>query len=199
MKQANGNQEMTKRILNNGFLLSAILLMVMSFAFSGCSTKQIELHRHLYKPNIPQDIMTHYKGKQIDLNSFENQDEKTRKWSYSSVDQSIKYETKVQLEDFIMDCFRDAMWNSGMSVLKLSPAPKIPNMSLIIDRWTDETFKFTINIKVNDALKYRNQYTVTMPAVSSEDLQRKEKNAYEMINKAVVAVMGDPEIKAVFK
>ena len=98
-----------------------------------------------------------------------------------------------------MDCFRDAIWNSGMSVLKLSPDPKIPDMSLIIDRWTDETFKFTVNIKVNDALKYRNQYTVTMPAVSSEDLQRKEKNAYEMINKAVVTVMDDPEVKAVFK
>ncbi len=190
---------MTKRILTNGFLLSSILLMVLSLALSGCSTKEIVLHRHLYKPNVPQDIMSYYKGKQIDLNSFENQDEKTRKWSYSSADKSIKYETTVQLEDFIMDCFRDAMWSSGMSVLKLSPDPKIPDMSLIIDRWTDEAFKFTINVKLNDALKYRNQYSITMPIVSSDDLPQKEKNAYEMINKAVVTVMSDPGVKAVFK
>lgn len=199
MKQTNGNQEMTKRILNYGFLLSAILLMVMSFALSGCATKEIAIHRHLYKPNIPQDITSYYKGKQIDLNSFENQDEKTKRWAFYSVDRSIKYETAVQLEDFIMDCFRDAMWSSGMSVLKLSPDPKIPDMSLIIDRWTDETFKFTINIKVNDALKYRNQYTILMPAVSSEDLVLKERYAYAMINKAIVTVMDDPGVKAVFK
>jgi hypothetical protein len=87
----------------------------------------------------------------------------------------------------------------GMSVLKESPDANIPDMTLIIDHWTDVEFKFTVSVVKNDALKFRNHYAVTMPPSGDADTARLEKNAYEMMNKAVLAVLNDPKFKALFK
>jgi hypothetical protein len=86
-----------------------------------------------------------------------------------------------------------------MSVLKESPDANIPDAILIIDHWTDVEFKFTVSVMKNNALKFRNHYAVTMPPADYADLEKMEKNVYEMMNKAVLAVLGDPKFQALFK
>lgn len=176
-----------------------ISLFVMAGFLTGCADVTVYVHRHLYKPVLPESIVGFYKGKQIDLNSFQNVDEKTRKWIYYSPDKRVAYQAAVPLEYFVMDCFRDALWLTGMSVLKESPDVNIPDMILIIDSWTDAEFKFTVSVMKNNALKFRNQYEVTMPPVGDADLAKLEKNAYEMMNKAVLAVLSDPKFQTLFK
>ena len=186
------NYSNTKRLLLIGIVLAL-------FIFSGCADMTVRVHRHLYKPDIPKALAGIYKGQQIDLNSFENLDEKTRKWTYYSPDKKVAYEAAVPLEYYALDCFRDAFWVAGMGVLKESPDTKIPDMSLIIDRWTDQEFKFTVTVTKNNMLKFRNQFAVLMPSAGTKDPAQLEKNAYEMMNKAAVAVMSDPNFQAVFK
>jgi hypothetical protein len=176
-----------------------ISLFVMAAFLTGCADVTVYVHRHLYKPVLPESVVGFYKGKQIDLNSFENLDEKTRKWIYYSPDKKVAYQAAVPLEYFVMDCFRDALWLAGVSVLKESPDVNIPDMTLIIDHWTDAEFKFTVSIMKNNALKFRNQYAVTMPSSENADSAKLEKNAYEMMNKAVLAVLSDLKLQALFK
>jgi hypothetical protein len=176
-----------------------ISLFVMAGFLTGCADVTVYVHRHLYKPVIPESIAAYYQGKHIDLNSFENIDEGTRKWIYYSPDKKVAYQAAVPLEYFVMDAFRDALWLMGMSVLKESPDANIPDMTLIIDHWTDVEFKFTVSVVKNDALKFRNHYAVTMPPSGDADTAKLEKNAYEMMNKAVLAVLNDPKFKALFK
>jgi len=176
-----------------------ISILVISGFLTGCAETIVSVHRHLYKPVLPSSVVSFYKGKHIDLNSFENLDDKTRKWTYYSPDGKVAYKAAVPLEYYVMDCFRDAFWLAGMSVLKDSPDPNIPDMVLIIDRWTDTEFRFTISILKNNALKFRNQYQVTMPASNTTDTALLEKNAYEMMNKAVLAVLNDPTFQELLK
>jgi hypothetical protein len=176
-----------------------ISLFVMAGFLTGCADVTVYVHRHLYKPVLPESIAAVYKGKHIDLNSFENMDEKTRKWIYYSPDKKVAYQAAVPLEYFVMDCFRDALWLAGMSVLKESPDVNIPDMTLIIDHWTDSEFKFTVSVMKNNSLRFRNQYSVTMPPSDYADPAKLEKSAYEMMNKAVLAVLGDPKFQALFK
>lgn len=176
-----------------------ICLFVMAGFLTGCADVTVYVHRHLYKPVLPESVVGFYKGKPIDLNSFQNLDEGTRKWIYYSPDKRVAYQAAVPLEYFVMDCFRDALWLTGMSVLKESPDVNIPDMMLIIDRWTDAEFKFTVSVMKNNALKFRNQYAVAMPSSENADTAKLEKNAYEMMNKAVLAVLSDLKFQALFK
>lgn len=180
-------------------LLWLALFLAAAFVYTGCADVKISMHRHLYKPDIPAPVAGFYKGKQIDLNNFINSDENTKKWTYFSPDKKIAYEAYVPLEYFFMDCFRDALWLSGASVLKESPVENITDLSVIIDSWTDRELKFTASAMRNGSLRFREQYAVKMPAGDINNTAQLEKNAYEMVNKAVVMVMGDPRFQAVFK
>ena len=190
--------------VNKGWMIRArglvvISILVMAGFLAGCAETIVSVHRHLYKPVLPSSMVDFYKGKSVDLNSFENVDEGTSKWTYYSPDGKVAYKAAVPLEYYVMDCFRDAFWLAGMSVLKESPDPNIPDMVLIIDRWTDTEFKFTLSVLKNNALKFRNQYKVTMPSENVTDTSRLEKNAYEMMNKTVLAVLSDPIFRELIK
>jgi hypothetical protein len=190
----NGSIPATGRLLlvMAGLLISALLV-------SGCAEVKIPVHRHLYRPDLPKSVTGFYKGKQIDLNGFENRDEMTKRWTYFSPDKKVAYVASVPLEYFVLDCFRDAFWLAGASVLKDSPITSIPDLSIIIDRWTDQEFIFTATVMKDNALKFRNQYTITAPAANMNDTTKLEKNVYEMMNKAVLAVMTDPGFQAIFR
>lgn len=178
------------------------LLLAAAWMLAGCVTASntIALHRHLYKPEIPKDIVSYYNGRTIDLNDFVNQDQKTKRYHYFSPDAKTAYESSVPLDYFVMDCFRDAMWMAGMQVAKYSPISTIPDLTLIINRWTDEEFDFSIRIERDGVLKYKGQYRITTPPVSDpNDNATREKNAYSAVNRAVVEVLKDPGVKASFK
>lgn len=92
------------------------------------------------------------------------------------------------------------MWMAGMQVAHISPITHIPDLKLIIDRWTEEEFTFSIRIERDGVLKYKNQYAIkTARAGDPNDYAQKEKNAYATINQAVVTVLRDPGVKAAFK
>jgi hypothetical protein len=184
-------------ILARGVLF--ISLLALAGFLAGCADVTVNVHRHLYKPVLPESVVGFYQGKHIDLNSFENMDKKTWKWTYLSADKKVAYKSYVPLEYYVMDCFRDALWLAGMSVLKDSPDANIPDMALIIDHWTDAEFKFTVSVTKNNSLKFRNQFVVLMPPSDTTDVAQLEKNSYEMINKAVLAVLSDPKFKEIFK
>jgi hypothetical protein len=178
------------------------LLLAAAWMFVGCApvSNTIVLHRHLYKPEIPKDLNAYYSGRTIDLNDFINKDDKTRRYTYYSADAKIAYEATAPLDYFVMDCFRDAMWMAGMQVARYSPISTIPDLLLIINRWTDEEFDFSIRIERDGVLKYKNSYLIKTPPVNDPaDNATREKNAYSAINRAVIAVLRDPGVKASFK
>lgn len=178
------------------------LLLAAVWMLAGCvvAEHKVALQRHLYKPEIPKDIVAYYSGRTIDLNDFVNNDQKTKRYAYFSTDSRIAYESSVPLDYFVMDCFRDAMWMAGMHVAHESPIPNIPDLKLIIDRWTDEGLDFSIRVERNGSLKYKNQYKIkTTPVSDPNDFANREKNAYTTVNQAVVAVLKDPGVKAAFK
>lgn len=178
------------------------LLLAAAWVLASCvvAENKILLQRHLYKPDIPKDVTSFYSGKTIDLNDFVNNDQKTKRYAYFSTDAKTAYEVSVPLDYFVMDCFRDAMWMAGMQVAHDSPISTIPDLKLIIDRWTDEEFDFSIRIERNGVLKYKNQYKIKTALVSDpKDFANREKNAYATINQAVVTVLKDPGVKAAFK
>lgn len=187
----------TRAFRTNGFIFFILLMSLALLA--GCADVKIKVHRHLYKPNVPDAVTSIYKDKQIDVQSFINKDEKTRVWTYYSPDRKIAYETSVPIEYYLLDCFRDAFWTAGMSVVRDAPNPKTPDMLLIIDKWTDQELRFTVTLTQDSFLKYKNQFTILMPSADKYDTAKLEKNAYEMTNKAIVAVMSDPNFQAVFK
>jgi hypothetical protein len=191
-----------KRTTKGRGVMALSLLLAATWMLAGCvaASNTILLQRHLYKPEIPKDVVSYYSGRTIDLNDFVNQDQKTKRYAYFSPDAKIAYEASVPLDYFVMDCFRDAMWMAGMQVAKYSPIPSIPDLLLIIDRWTDEEFDFSIRIERDGVLKYKNRYQIKTPPVSDpSDSATREKNAYSAINRAVLAVLQDPGVKAAFK
>ncbi|NPU84771.1 MAG: hypothetical protein HPY65_09810 [Syntrophaceae bacterium] len=178
------------------------LLLAAVWMLAGCvvAEHKVALQRHLYKPEIPKDVTSFYSGKTIDLNDFINNDQKTKRYAYFSADSRIAYEASVPLDYFVMDCFRDAMWMAGMQVAHESPLTHIPDLKLIIDRWTEEEFDFSIRIERDGVLKYKNQYKIKTVQVSDpKDFTAREKNAYATINQAVVAVLRDAGVKAAFR
>jgi hypothetical protein len=178
------------------------LLLAAVWMRGGCvvAEHKISLQRHLYKPEMPKDIVSYYSGKTIDLNDFVNNDQKTKRYAYFSTDTRTAYEASVPLDYFVMDCFRDAMWMAGMQVAHFSQFSHIPDLKLIIDRWTEEEFAFSIRIERDGVLKYKNQYRIKTAQVSDpKDFAQKEKNAYATVNQAVVTILRDPGVKAAFK
>ena len=197
-----GEREVGSNGQRGSILTKWFVLMGLIFGlalFMGCADVKVKVHRHLYKAQLPPSLTAVYNGKHIDVQSFINKDQKTRIWTYYSPDRKVAYETSVPLEYYLMDCFRDAFWMAGMSVVRDSPNPKIPDMLLVIDQWTDMELKFTVTVTQDNALKYKNQYAVMMPSVARGDKAGLEKNAYEMTNKAIVAVMADTKFQDCFK
>jgi hypothetical protein len=198
MEQAMERVRKSAIIRARGFLCIISLLVIAGF-LTGCADVTVNLHRHLFRPEVPNSVASFYKGKQIDLNKVINMDKKTQSWTYYNPDKTVAYKASVSLEYYVMDCFRDAFWSTGMSVLYESPEPNIPDMVLIIDYWTDIEFKFSVIVKKNDVTMYKQQYSVTMPPANKYDTAQMEKNAYIMMNKAVLAVMSDQKFQGIFK
>lgn len=185
-------------------LATGIVLILAVFVWAGCVTlagvQTVKVHRHLFKPDLPASLASVYGGKQIDLNDFVNRDQKTRVWTYYSPDRKFAYEASVPLEYYAMDCFREAFWKAGMAVMKYTPDKDVPDMSLDIDQWSDQEFKFTVAVMKGGFEKYKHQFDILMPSLDEKaGPAERENNAYAMMNQAVVAVMSDPAFQAVFK
>ncbi len=181
-----------------------VCLFLTVLAWVGCAYLQgvqtVKVHRHLYNPDLPASLTAVYSGKQIDMNNFLNRDEKTHIWAYYSPDRKFAYEASVPLEYYVMDCFRDAFWKAGMAVMKFTPDKNIPDMALTIYQWSDQEFKFSVTVMKGGFEKYKNQFIIMMPSMDAKAaLADREKNAYAMMNKAILAVMSDPAFQAVFK
>ncbi len=179
--------------------LCMISLFFFTVFLTGCAETTVNVHRHLFKPDIPASVAGLYKGKQIDLYQVVNLDKKTHSWTYYNPAKTVAYKASVSLEYYVMDCFRDAFWSVGMGVLYQTPETNVPDMELIIDSWTDVEFKFSVLVKKNDVLSYKNQFVATMPALETNDTAKLEKNAYTMMNKAVVAVLSDKKFLEALK
>lgn len=180
-------------------LICIISLFFISVILTGCAGTTVNVHRHLFKPDIPSSVAGFYKGKQIDLNTVINMDKKTQSWTYFNPDKTVAYKASVSLEYYVMDCFRDAFWSTGMSVFYETPETNVPDMQLIIDSLTDVEFKFSVLVKKNAATTFKNQFVVTMPPAEKTDTAQLEKNAYIMMNKAVVAVLSDKKFQEAIK
>ncbi len=183
---------------------TGIVLLLAVFVWAGCAALEgvqtVKVHRHLFKPDLPASFASVYGGKRVDLNDFINRDQKTRVWTYYSPDRKFAYEASVPLEYYAMDCFREAFWKAGMAVMKFTPDKNIPDMSLVIDRWSDQEFKFTVTVMKGGFETYKNQFDILMPSLDEKaGPVDRENNAYAMMNKAVVAVMSDPVFQAMFK
>lgn len=180
-------------------LICIISLFFIAAVLTGCAGTTVNVHRHLYKPDIPASVAGFYKGKQIDLNTVINMDKKTQSWTYYNPDKTVAYKASVSLEYYVMDCFRDAFWSTGMSVFYETPEPNVSDMQLIIDSLTDVEFKFSVLVNKNAVTIFKNQFVVTMPPADKTDTAQMEKNAYIMMNKAVVAVLSDKKFQEAVK
>jgi hypothetical protein len=172
------------------------ILIFLTFFTLACSTPPrayVQLNQYKYIPSFSASGYPGYKGAQLNLLNFTNTAMNTNIFHYYSPDRSVYYESQQLLSSYLWYTFKDAFNYAGIRVFdNVRTMPGVPDFHLIMLSMNDRSFEFRVNITKDGITTLQRIYTVTMPGYDSYDVAALEKNAYSMIDKAVVAVLSDP-------
>ncbi len=174
------------------------MLFALTVLLAGCGIQRtVAINPARYNPSFSASHFSYYKGKQINLVQFANAAEKTDVFSYYSTGMGTAYtSTQAHLGSYFRSCFRDGFHRAGMRVLEDEAFPtNIPEFQLTITSLDDMKFEFRVIVTRDGHSILQKFYTVKMEPYKEDDPARLEKRAYLMVDKAITAVLVDPEFK----
>ncbi|OPY84144.1 MAG: hypothetical protein A4E72_02356 [Syntrophus sp. PtaU1.Bin208] len=197
-----------------------MVCIIAAAALFGCGGgTKVVLKQENYVPAFRAADYSRFKGKTVIMDNFTNQAANTKRWGYYSADNNFYYEATTYLESHLWYCFQKAFQHAGMKVFDqtygygaypywwgVTPPPARQNAALkdavefqlILMSMTDQESKFQVLLFRGGEQKFQKDYTVTMPAPSSQDPNELEKNAYRLIDQMVTTVFKDKEFRKVF-
>ncbi len=202
-----------------------VLCLLAAAVLCGCGGgTKVVIKQENYAPAFRAGDFGRLKGKTVILDNFTNQAANTKRSGYYSADNKFYYETTNNLESHIWYCFQKAFQHAGMKVYDQSygyygyhhpyhpywwgyvpPPPRqqgafkdAVEFQLVLTSMTDQECKFQVLLFRKGEEKFRKDYTVTLPAPSSQDPKELENNAYRLIDQMVAAVFRDKEFRKVF-
>jgi hypothetical protein len=183
-------------------LYAASILFMVAALCAGCGLQRtVSINQARYNPSFSASQLSEYRGKQINLLNFVNAAERTDVFSYYSTGMKTAYTSpQAHLGSYFRSCFRDGFRHAGMRVLEDEAFPaNIPEFQLTITSLSDMKLEFRVIVTRDGYSMLQKVYTVEMEPYKDEDPARLEKRAYVMIDKAIIAVLVDPEFKKVWK
>ncbi len=179
-------------------LSAAPIFIMLAVLIAGCGIQRtVMISPARYNPSFPPSQFNEYKGKQINILQFTNSAEKTEVFSYYSPGMTISYTSNhAHLGSYFRSCFRDGFRRVGMRVLEDEAFPaNIPEFQMTITSLSDMKLEFRATVTGNGYTILQKFYTVEMEPYNYNDPARLEKRAYLMVDKAITAVLADPEFK----
>lgn len=182
-------------------LPAVLTVLIMGALLAGCGlTRTVPINPARYNPSFSASMFTDYKGKQINFVTFTNAAEKTDVFSYYSTGMRTAYTSQhAHLGSYFRSCFRDGFRKVGMRILEDEAFPtNIPEFQMTITELNDMKFEFRVTVNRDGNSIFQKIYAVEMEPYKDTDAARLEKRAYAMIDKAIIAVLADPEFKQVW-
>lgn len=202
-----------------------IFFCIIALFLAGCAGgTKVTLKQESYSPSFRAGDYSRYKGKKLCLSSFSNQAQNTKSYRYSSPDNKLSYEGNVKLEDLYLKGFTKAFKHIGVNLVDYTydndpryrpgyhhgywwgapgpgnyKAPKgVPEFQFILLSMTDQELKFKVLVFKEGETKLDKEYTVTMPAATTDNTTELEKRGYRMVDLAFTTIMKDREFQRVF-
>jgi len=173
------------------------ILVFMVAALSGCppTGPVVKLDYNKYDPSVSQNQV--FKGKKVALLAFTNRAGETSMFYYFRPGGDLAYDTNELVESYVWYCFRNAFRKAGMQVLEDVQQKSVPDFHLTITRLDEGNFEFVVNFTKDNFSLMKKKYAVQADQVrgGADDPAALEKNAYLLINKAISAVLEDPEFQ----
>jgi hypothetical protein len=187
--------------LNSRRSLALTILIVVPALLAACGIQtSVPINQARFSPSFSASKFSGYKGKQINLISFRNSAEKTDGYSYFSYALKTMYSSQqAPLGTYFRSCFRDGFRRAGMRVLEDEAFPlNIPEFGLIITELNDMRFEFRATVTRDGHSVLEKLYAVDMEPYSGSDTARLEKRAYTMVDRAIIAVLADPDFRKIW-
>jgi hypothetical protein len=175
--------------------------VIAALLLAGCGiSRTVSINPARYNPSFSASEFRDYKGKQINFVNFTNAAEKTDVFSYFSTGMRTAYTSQqAHLGSYFRSCFRDGFRKAGMRVLEDEAFPtNIPEFQLTVTQLNDMRFEFRVIVNKDGNSMLQKIYAVEMEPYKDADEARLEKRAYAMVDKAIIAVLSDPEFKKVW-
>lgn len=176
-------------------LALAILIAVPALLTACGFQRSVSINEARFSPSFPASQFGSYQGKQINLISFRNSAEKTDGFSYFSPGLKTMYSSQqATLSVYFRSCFRDGFRRAGMRILENEAFPlNIPEFQVIITELSDMRFEFRATVTRDGHTIMEKLYAVDMEPYILTDPAQLEKRAYAMVNRAIIAVLADPD------
>jgi len=182
-------------------LVPAIVLLAVAALLFACGiVRTVPINQARYNPSFSAAQFSDYTGKQINFVSFTNAAEKTDVFSYYSTGMRTSYTSQqAHLGSYFRSCFQEGFRKAGMRVLEDEAFPtNIPEFQLTITELNDMKFEFRVIVSRDGNSMLRKIYSVEMEPYKEANPAGLEKRAYAMVDKAITAVLADPEFKKVW-
>lgn len=204
---------------------SIIVLCIIGLFLTGCASgTKITMTQEKYSPSFRTADYNRYKGKKLVLSSFFNQAQNTKTYNYFSPDKKLTYEGNVSLENLYLSGFTKAFKHIGVNLVDYTfddsyrnrpgyrhgywwgapgpggyKAPKgVPEFQFILLSMTDQELKFKVLVFKEGETKLEKEFTVTMPAVATDNVAELEKRGYRLVDLAFTTIMRDRDFQRVF-
>jgi len=209
---------MKKNIQWQGIVVCCIIGLLLAGCAGG--TKVVTTQEK-YTPSFKAGDFRSYKGKKLVLSSFFNQAQNTKAYAYFSPDKKLTYEVNIQLETFYYNSFQKAFRQVGVNLVDYAyddrnpyrhgyywwgvpgpgayRAPKgVGEFQLTMLSLTDQEFRFKVAVYKDGESKFDKEFTVTMPAATSDNQAELEKRAYSMVDLAFTTILKDRDFSRAF-
>ena len=178
--------------------ISSLFVLVFTLlVFNHCvSRPKVSIRYDNYKPGFSPAKYSEYKGKYVFLAEFMNQAENTSIYSYFNQDKSYVYETQ-NLADYFWYCFQKTFKSIGSRVQEglTNINPKTPELQMTLLSVTDEKVLFKMQVYIQQVMEFDKDFSLRFNPADTQDLEIREKQAYEMTDQIIMAVLDDPKFK----
>lgn len=181
--------------------LPLIILIVVPTLLAACGIQtSVPINQARYRPSFSASQFSGYQGKPLNLISFRNSAEKTDGYSYFSYALKTMYSSQqAPLGTYFRSCFRDWFRRAGIRVLEDEGFPlNIPEFGLLITELNDMRFEFRVTVTRDGQAILEKLYAVDMEPYIGSDPAKLEKRAYTMVDRAIMAVLADPDFNKIW-
>lgn len=204
---------------------SIFVFCIIGLFLTGCASgTKVTMTQEKYSPSFKAGDYSRYKGKKLVMSSFSNQAQNTKTSNYFSPDKKLNYEGNVSLENLYLNGFTKAFKHIGVTLVDYTyddnyrgrhgyrhgywwggpgpggyKAPKgVAEFQFALLSMTDQELKFKILVFKDGESKLDKDFTVTMPAATTDNAAELEKRGYQMIDLAFTTIMKDRDFQKVF-
>jgi hypothetical protein len=180
--------------------MKRLLLLGMVFVlFTGCTT-YISLDKDKFTPSYSTDSLSLYKGKDLYLYIYHYSSNSDFAYYYSVNHYRTRYQSMNNYVNRFLDAaYQKAFMHAGFIIYETKPSGRIiPELKFCISELSDEKMVIEPQLLIDEGIRYRKSFTITMPYNKNASREELEQDAFEMVNKAVFTLLSDADFQRTF-